>query len=355
MLLAAVMAMSQTVSRVEYYWDTDPGRGRGTAITGVTGSNMVTVNTSISTAGLSPGIHTLGLRSRSNSGMWSATGIRQVVVGPQISRVEYFYDLDPGLGEGLLYPTTEMSSSLTIDNAQFSATGIGDGYHRLGIRAQAGTNGMWSPTYWQEVLVNAAGISQIEYFYDTDPGFDSGIAYTAFTPSATVNINSATLSATGISDGYHRLGIRAKSAGNGMWSPTYWQEVLVNNAGISQVEYYWDSPDPGYGNALAYTGFTPGTSVVAMQQLSTASLSTGMHQLALRAKSQGGYWSPTYFHDVFVGKGADYAEYFWDSDPGFGLGTAIPFVSDTVVMVSLENIAVPTSDGLHVLFQPVHC
>ncbi len=497
----AATAMGQTVSRVEYYWDTDPGRGYGTSITGWTAANQVNINTTISTAGLSAGIHTLGIRSRSSHGVWSSVGLHRVVVGQQVSRIEYFYDIDPGFGQGRTYATTATEGTVTISDAQLSAVGISDGYHRLGLRARAGTNGMWSPTYWQQVLVNGRGVVQVEYFYDTVPAYGEGIQYTAFTPGTTVTVNNAQLSAAGVTDGYHRLGLRAKAGGpngwwspvywqdvlvngagvaqveyfydevpaygagiqytaftpgatvsidnaqlsaagisdgyhrlglrakaggpngrwspvywhdvlvngagvvqveyfydevpaygqgiqytafsagttvtvnnaqlsatgisdgyhrlglrakasgpNGQWSPVYWQQVLVNGAGITQVEYYWDDAHPAYGAATPLTGFTPGSLVtVNAAQISTAGLATGVHRLALRARTGNGQWSATYFHEVFVGQGADYAEYYWDSDPGYGQATPIAFTPGEEVLVNLSDIAVPTSDGLHSL------
>ena len=268
--------MGQTVNRVEYFWDTDPGRGHGTRITGYTASANVTINTSISTSNLTSGIHMLGLRGRSSRGIWSPTAWQRVVVGNEISR--------------------------------------------------------------------------IEYFFDNDPGYDSGRAYTNYTPGNVVTITNASLNATGVSDGFHQLGLRTRAATDGMWSPTYWQQVLVNNAGISSIEYFWDDTDPGLGQATAITGFTPAPLVNITKQISTTGLSTGVHRLAIRARSGNGLWSPTYFHTVFVGQGADYAEYYWDIDPGYGQGAAIPFASDTVVMIDLNNIAVPTTYGLHILY-----
>ena len=64
---------------------------------------------------------------------------------------------------------------------------------------------------------------------------------------------------------------------------------------------------------------------VSAAQISTAGLATGVHRLALRARTGNGQWSATYFHEVFVGQGADYAEYYWDSDPGYGQATPIAF------------------------------
>ena len=201
------------------------------------------------------------------------------------------------------------------------------------------------------MLVNGKGVVQVEYFYDTVPAYGQGIQYTAFTQGSTVTINNALLSAAGISDGFHRLGIRAKAGGpNGLWSPVYWQNVIVNGAGITQVEYYWDDAHPAHGAATPLTGFTPGSIVtITNSQISTAGLATGVHRLALRARSGNGMWSPTYFHEVFVGSGADYAEYYWDTDPGYGQATPIAFTPGEVAMVNISNIAVPTSDGLHTL------
>ena len=49
LLLVAFVAtaVGQTVSRVEYYWDNDPGRGHGTPITGWGAANQVDINATI--------------------------------------------------------------------------------------------------------------------------------------------------------------------------------------------------------------------------------------------------------------------------------------------------------------------
>ena len=349
LFLLSVTAMGQTVNRVEYFWDTDPGLGQGTRITGYTASANVTINTSISTSQLTPGCHMLGLRGRTNSGYWTPTAWHRIVVGDEISRIEYFFDDDPGFGNGIAYTNFTSGSTVTVNNASINVTGVGNGIHTLGIRAKCGNTGIWSSTCWQQVLVNNRKVTKIEYFYDNDPGYGQGIAYTTFTPNKVVNIEHGTLNATGISDGIHMLGIRAKGGDNGLWSPTYWQQVIVNKTGITAIEYYWDDNDPGIGLATKITGFSPALQVNITKQISTASLTPGIHTIALRARSAIGMWSPTYFRTVLVEQKAEYAEYYWDSDPGFGNATPIPITPDTVVMVDLQNIPVPTTDGLHVL------
>jgi hypothetical protein len=57
----------------EYFWDVDPGQGNGVPLT----INLSAENSEgcehLSTAGLSPGLHTLFVRTKSENGVWSIT------------------------------------------------------------------------------------------------------------------------------------------------------------------------------------------------------------------------------------------------------------------------------------------
>lgn len=101
--LAATFGSLQAQSvpqRIEYFFDTDPGHGKATAVQSVkAGDNQLT----FSTAGLQEGAHVLYVRSQDNNGAWSATTARPLFVIKKrptgVRSLEYFLDTDPGYGK----------------------------------------------------------------------------------------------------------------------------------------------------------------------------------------------------------------------------------------------------------------
>ena len=143
-----------------------------------------------------------------------------------------------------------------------------------------------------------SNLTRVEYYIDKDPGF--GLA-TPLTFSATNDLQNATIvvNPTGLSEGVHRLYVRARNS-NG-WSLTNsWLFYKPFNNGatpapaplatIKKLEYFIDN-DPGNG-----LGFP-----VAIQQLTnlsdqvisvnTSGLSSGAHSLQVRAQDSTGAWS----------------------------------------------------------------
>lgn len=70
-LLVSCSISAQNLSRIEYYFDTDPGYGRGTAITFTATANLANKTLDINPASLSEGVHFLFIRSRDVNGQWS--------------------------------------------------------------------------------------------------------------------------------------------------------------------------------------------------------------------------------------------------------------------------------------------
>ena len=99
--LLAAAATGMQAQTVEYFWDSDPGVGKGTVLQTFEGSDA-TIATDLDAGTLSAGIHTLGLRALSD-GWFSQTYQRQFYVPPQteqITRIEYSWDTIPALGSG---------------------------------------------------------------------------------------------------------------------------------------------------------------------------------------------------------------------------------------------------------------
>jgi hypothetical protein len=103
---------AQTLLKAEYFFDTDPGVNNGTAITLAANTGTLTFTNSIPTTSLSQGFHQLGLRVKETGGRWSIFESRGFYItastadAANITKAEYFFDADPGNGNGINIPVT---------------------------------------------------------------------------------------------------------------------------------------------------------------------------------------------------------------------------------------------------------
>ncbi|MBR1789552.1 MAG: hypothetical protein IJ762_10270 [Bacteroidaceae bacterium] len=136
------------VEAVEYFFDTDPGVGRGTRMAATLTGDELAMAFELPTGTLSEGIHHLGLRTLTD-GTWSETKYRQFLVRTQVenyvTRFEYFWNTDPGYGQGHYVDITP-GKEVTLD-FEADMTDLPEGTHALGLRAQSGSRG-WSTTSW---------------------------------------------------------------------------------------------------------------------------------------------------------------------------------------------------------------
>ena len=211
-------------------------------------------------------------------------------------------------------------------------------------------------------VIQPAAERYVEYFFDTDPGFGNALFAGATTKTGedvTAVYEELTFNAdiAALNKGIHTLYVRAKTPQG--WSHTQKQLFLKTalaadpELNIEYVEYFIDS-DPGYGK---------GTSVdlgendsVYIFNLSMQPLTTGIHQLYVRARNVEGVWSQV-ANRAFV-KTTPYAtslsiktiEYYLDADPGTGKGIDAPFDEDgfggLVFTVDLNAVAA----GEHTLY-----
>jgi len=95
-----IVSTGQTIIAAEYFTNTDPGQGNGTAISATYGSTTATVSFAVSI----PQGFILYFRFKSSDGMWS--GAQPVLSGASPSSGatlvagEYFVNTDPGIGKG---------------------------------------------------------------------------------------------------------------------------------------------------------------------------------------------------------------------------------------------------------------
>jgi hypothetical protein len=364
-----------TVNKVEYFVDADPGFGLATNVPVTAATDLSNLSLSVSVGSLGTGFHTIGYRSRDANGQWSLTNRKTFYFEPTaaqalaaINKVEYFVDTDPGFGLATDVPVTAATDISGIAYSLNLST-LARGFHTIGTRSRD-TSGQWSLTsrktfYYEPTATQPlANIDRIEYFLDTDPGFGAATAATGYTALTDVPGLSLAIDLSSASTGFHSLGLRTRDA-DGKWSLTnrrtfYYEESVFTTLerNITRLEYYLDT-DPGFGLAtdVTPTGMSFDQQNVGFQ-VNLSSLSPGFHTLNLRSKDDQNQWSLTnrrtfYYEPVAAAALPNLTriEYYFDTDPGFGLATAAtitpgPDLSGVGVLADASALA----DGTHRLF-----
>ncbi len=234
LLCLSLHLSSQNIVSVEYFIDTDPGYGSATTVTITPGAD-IEVSFTADLSSLTDGIHNLYIRGKDENNKWSQVLHRtflqhglQSEAAPNITRLEYFIDTDPGEGnatEVTVPASNDVEISFTAD-----LSSLDDGIHNLYVRGQD-ERGYWSQvlvrTFLQHSLQTEAlpPIVAMEYFIDTDPGVGQGV-------DITVNSNSGDLEQDFTADlsdlamGTHTLYVRGQDE-RGNWSIVYYEDFCI--------------------------------------------------------------------------------------------------------------------------------
>ena len=226
LLLCTIHIVHGQITAVEYFIDSDPGVGNGTALS-VTSGHTINENFSIPTSSLSNGLHVLHIRTKGTNDVWSLYRrdhfyIREVNNPPApapITMAEYFIDSDPGVGNAT---ALSLSTDFTINETlAIPTSSLTQGLHVLHIRVKDATD-TWSLYYRDYFYIHEVSnimtspIEAAEYFFDTDPGVGSA---TPITIAEGFSINE-TLSIPvpiSLTNGDHYLHIRVKDSDDN-WS-----------------------------------------------------------------------------------------------------------------------------------------
>jgi hypothetical protein len=173
-----------------------------------------------------------------------------------------------------------------------------------------------------------------EYFWNTDPGVGAATALTVpqgLNVDALLNISTGTLP-----QGANFLGFRVRAA-DGKWSQTRTNMVYIHAPGssgdrtvLTDIEYFINT-DRGLGsNTIIPISPTNGSAPIAVSIPLPTTLVVGTYQVGIRTRTGRGQWSQTMLRPlvIFAGQTTNAisrVEYFVDTDPGYGLATALPF------------------------------
>ncbi|MFN6088119.1 MAG: fibronectin type III domain-containing protein [Cyclobacteriaceae bacterium] len=142
------------ITALEYFFDTAPTPGSGTAIPITAGTDITLSTFNIPTTSLSTGWHVLGIRGRNANGTWGYYDVRRVYIQPAvvppvtpvtspIVAFEYSIDADPGVGSGTFsIPVSPASNTVDLVNQNLNVGSLTLGTHKLVIRGK-NQNNQW--------------------------------------------------------------------------------------------------------------------------------------------------------------------------------------------------------------------
>ncbi len=164
------------IAAAEYFFDEDPGPGNGDALA-ITPGPGVSGSAAIPLPDFAPGLHTLSIRTMNAEGFWSLYVRKNFYVflsAPDISitAAEYFFNEDPGAGNGTALPVTQ-GASTSLEVAIELPADLPKGLNTLQMRVRD-SDGRWSPyarrMFFNTKLGEVLDIVYAEYFIDEDPG-----------------------------------------------------------------------------------------------------------------------------------------------------------------------------------------
>ena len=295
-----------SVVAAEYFFDTDPGVGNGSALSIGTPGSTVSFMASIPTNSLPQGFHTLKIRAQDSNGKWGLFESHVFYIG-QVSTstvvvAEYFFDTDPGVGNGSALSIGTPGSTVSF-MASIPTNSLPPGFHTLKIRTQD-SNGKWGLFESHTFFIGQVSTSTVvaaEYFFDTDPGVGNGSSLTIGTPGSTVSFM-ASIPTNSLPQGFHTLKIRTQDS-NGKWGLFESHTFFIGQESTSIVvaAEVFAGNDPGVGNGYPIAFTTPGTTVTeVIEARLSPCLPEGTNKYKIRVKDDHGVYGIYDLGDITI-------------------------------------------------------
>lgn len=253
--VSGAVTNNEEIITAEYFFDTDPGIGNGNTLNIGNGDTLANTYIIPVPNNLTPGIHYVTIRVKNSKLYWSHYQTQLFFVSGSsssaglVNAIEYFFDSDPGVGNGTLLSFTAADTVTQLFN--IPVTGLNPGFHQLNVRAK-NDDGIWGHKFTQSFIVSAqvsgGKIAGAEYFIDIDPGNGNGTPI-AVNPAVDTYTNNLTLPVpNNLSEGTHTMVIRVKNENN-QWSL------------YDKIDFVVKHPKPGSGNALHFDGINDYASI----------------------------------------------------------------------------------------------
>lgn len=302
------------INAAEYFFDTDPGIGSGTALSLTPGQEPI-VSAAIDVNGLSPGLHQIGMRFRDARGLWGVPDTRLFFLlqfNPRpttnISAAEYFFDNDPGAGNAAALTITPGQNPTVA--AMLDVSGLDPGLHVIGLRFQdeRGCWGVPDTRLFYLMQFNpppATDIAGAEYYFDTDPGYGLGVPLSVI-PSPEP-VFAGMLNTEMLTAGLHRLNVRFRDA-QGDWGVADTRLFhIVYPTGNVEIQTlagaeYFINVDPGLGAGVSFELPLDLMWDDTLESVadSIEGIPIGRHLVGVRFRDNRGTWGATAVDTVVV-------------------------------------------------------
>lgn len=242
---------AQQITSAEFFWDTDPGEGAGSALSVVDGNwdeALEEISAAPSNIPSDTGAHTLYIRAQGETGTWglpisspiyveanSVTSISGQL--PTITSLEFYWDTDPGEGSGTALTIADGAADEALEEAMKVASNVpaDTGAHTLYVRA-LGAAGTWSAPFAAPVYIEANfvvdlslvqfKIQQVESWCGNDPGEGAGSLMTLVSNASRIAEAEISISSSALTRGPNQCGIRAQGH-SGLWGNTQKTTVFL--------------------------------------------------------------------------------------------------------------------------------
>lgn len=162
------------LARLEYFFDTDPGYGKGLAVAKAKEGEGTYF---MSLEGLAAGAHSFNLRAQDVMGNWSAVWSRAIYVYTlnNVAQVEYYIDNDPGEGMGTSVGTFSQGEEEQEIAFNVDLSDVGAGEHYLCVRTMD-TSGVWSIVSKEPFTITESnGIEEVQWTQQVEIAYSDGV------------------------------------------------------------------------------------------------------------------------------------------------------------------------------------
>lgn len=307
------------------------------------------------------GMYTVSLTVSNGDSTKTKIVSNYITVSDRISYLEYYFDVDPGFGNGnSIFVSADEDNSITLN---LDISNLNFGVHTVYFRTKD-ESGKWSFNYPVTFLKEDIDLSapynlkKLEYFVDSDPG--KGLGENIPINEDTITEKSFIVNLENLDNGYHTLYIRSMDAA-GRWSLTHFKPFLNDRLSIEQLplisklEYFLDD-DPGIGNGHLLS-FTPDSLLQLDFTVDLVGIEIGSHELLVRAFDNYGNQSFVYStHFIKESIPLDTnaiitkLEYYFAIDSGFGAPIEIPITSSDSVNIEFIADISSLKNGLHTIY-----
>lgn len=285
-------------SLVQYeYWFDDDWTNR--VQTGISPTQIYTLNTNIPTTGLTTGLHSFHIRFKDDRGQWSSV-LSQLVYKANVvnngngnSLVNYEYWFDDNHANAVSQNINQQEIFELVDNIDMS--GLTTGLHSFHIRFQD-QGDQWSSVlsqlvYKANVVNNGNGNSLVNYEYWFDDDHANAVSQSINQQEVFELISNIDASAQ--SNGLHGFHIRFEDQA-GQWSSVLSQLVYKTGNAVNPLNqirayrYWFDMDDL---NMVTETVGQPMQQFVLDDMIDASALSLGEHRVHFQFQDIAAQWS----------------------------------------------------------------